>query len=224
MKFSLKIALPVISLLSAPLLAADIANAEWKRKIVHAHLQLYSESCIPTAVELVLILAGRVPSSYYDLQREWKNSKYGTFDIFVGRTIAGLTFHRNFWLPRCAMFPFKGLFSAIDAELNAGRFVIIGLRDDDESPFHAWVIVERLPDGEYLGFSKNGAETMEATDIRRRIISNGGTDFNSYTADEEPNKSPQRNAGAGRAISDEASPSHRALSSEKTACAQSPRG
>ena len=35
-----------------------------------------------------------------------------------------------------------------------------------------------------------------------------------------PNQSPQRNAGTGPAILDEASPSHRALSFEKTACAQ----
>jgi hypothetical protein len=41
----------------------------------------------------------------------------------------------------------------------------------------------------------------------------------------EPNlKSPQHNAGAGPAIPDEAPPSHRASSSEKTACAQPPRG
>ena len=40
----------------------------------------------------------------------------------------------------------------------------------------------------------------------------------------KPNQSLQRNAGAGLAISDEASPSHRASSSEKTACAQPPRG
>ncbi len=40
----------------------------------------------------------------------------------------------------------------------------------------------------------------------------------------EPNQSLQRNAGTGPAISDEASPSHRASSSEKTAWAQPPRG
>jgi hypothetical protein len=127
-KALLKITIPVIGLLlvepaSIRLTAADGASADRMRKIVHAHRQLYAESCIPTAVELVLKLSGRVPSSYYDLQREWKTAPYGTSDGFVGRTIEGLTFHSQFKTPRCAMFPFKGLFAAIDAELEAGRFV-----------------------------------------------------------------------------------------------------
>lgn len=40
----------------------------------------------------------------------------------------------------------------------------------------------------------------------------------------KPNQSPQRNAGAGPATSDEASPPHPASCFERTACAETPRG
>jgi hypothetical protein len=46
----------------------------------------------------------------------------------------------------------------------------------------------------------------------------------SFLEPRSPKKSPQHNAGAGPAIPDEASPSHRALSFAKTAGAQPPRG
>jgi hypothetical protein len=67
--------------------------------------------------------------------------------------------------------------------------VIIGLREDEDGPFHAWVIVERLPDGEYRGFSKDDALTLEATDVRNRIVRNGGTEIDTYTSDE--NEAPE---------------------------------
>ena len=187
-----------ISALEAPIaaleskLVSDVSRADQMRKCADAHMQVYPESCIPMAVELVLKLAGRVATSYYDLQFEWKKKPYGTFDIFVGRTVAGLTFQSNFTMPRGAKFPYKELFATIDKELDAGRFVIIGVRDDDESPFHAWVIAERLPEGEYRGLSKYGMHTLEVTDIKARIISNGGTEIDTYTESEKkPNKAPE---------------------------------
>jgi hypothetical protein len=167
--------------------AKDDANAPcFDRRVIDLHRQLFGWSCIPSSVELVLKLLGRVSPHYYELQKEWQNRKDGCFDDFAGRTIAGVKFDRRYAMTRCAMFPFKGLFAAIDAELASGRFVIVGLENETGDAYHGWVIVERLPGGEYHGFSKAWERTMEATDIKRRIIDIGGTDIGTYTIVEPP--------------------------------------
>ena len=48
--------------------------------VVNSHAQLDDYSCIPSAVELVLKLLGRVPHDFYDLQRAWANRSDGSFN------------------------------------------------------------------------------------------------------------------------------------------------
>jgi len=154
----------------------------FNRAVIDRHRQIFSFSCIPSSVEMVLKLLGRVPSDYYSLQQAWKNKTDGNFDNFEQRTIAGVTFHRQFATARCVMFPLKGLFAAIDAELAQGRYVIVGL-SNDRNGYHAWVIVERLPSGEYRAISKSWEDTIEITDTKRRIEEMQGTDLGTYTLD-----------------------------------------
>jgi hypothetical protein len=49
-------------------------------------------------------------------------------------TIAGLTFHQQYVLPRQHGLPFAGLYAAIDAELDARRYVISVLREQNGGP------------------------------------------------------------------------------------------
>lgn len=100
---------------------------QFDRKIIDGHRQLYSMSCIPSSVEMVLKLLGRVPVSYYSLQRQWKEKADGSFKDFDGKTFAGVTFHQQFTQAHGTDFPLAGLFDTISAELHAGRFVIVGL-------------------------------------------------------------------------------------------------
>src|SRR5579859_2226431 len=138
------------------------AQPAFDRSIIDRHRQVYDNSCVPSAFEMVLKLTGRVPAEYFELQDAWKNKSDGSGRDFDNVTIAGLTFHQLYAQPRRRGFPFAALFAAIDAELDAGRYVITGLRSG-KNMFHAWVIVERLPDGEYRAVSKSGADTIEVS-------------------------------------------------------------
>ena len=51
---------------------------QFELRIIDAHRQLYGMSCIPSSVEMVLKLLGRVPISYYDLQTQSRGSLRGT--------------------------------------------------------------------------------------------------------------------------------------------------
>lgn len=180
-----------LSLLLGTLIAAQSNAAEtsepvprigprYDPAIVDRHEQIADFSCIPSSVELVLKMLGRVPLDYFDLQRSWKVRADACFDDFENRTIAGVTFHRKYAMARCPMFPLKAMFAAIDAELAAGRYVIVGLRNEDGS-FHAWVIVERLPTGEYRAVSKNQKTTIEHIEVKKWITGMQGTDLGIYT-------------------------------------------
>src|SRR5690348_7388152 len=82
--------------------------------IVDQHQQFAAPSCIPSSIEMVLKLEHRVPVDYYELQRAWGKKTDGTFADFDGRSIGGLTFHRQFFLPRTFFFPTSRLFQTID--------------------------------------------------------------------------------------------------------------
>lgn len=157
------------------------ASPAFEKSIVDRHAQIYLASCIPSSVEIVLKLTGRVPPDFFELQEEWKNKTDGSFANFDNVTIAGLTFRRQYALPRDRRFPLRDLFAAIDSELDAGRYVIVGLRSGKHS-FHNWVIVERVAGGEYRAVSKNGRDTMEITNTRAIIRRMKGTDIGTYTA------------------------------------------
>jgi TPR repeat protein len=148
------------------------------RHLIDAHHQRYSMSCIPSAVEMVLKLTGRVPGSYYDQQNLWQDKADGSFHNFDGQTIAGLTFHQQFTQAHGDSFPLADLFTAIDRELQAGRFVIIGLPSGGGT--HDWVIYDEDSNGEFLAVSKDGPRTLENNHVRKTVIEMKGTDIGTY--------------------------------------------
>ena len=135
-------------------------------------------SCIPSAVEMVLKLMGRVPGSYYDQQDLWRDKADGSFHNFDGTTIAGITFHQRFTQAHGDQFPLADLFTAIDRELRAGRFVIIGLPGGDGT--HDWVIYDEDTTGDFLAVSKGGPQTLENDHVRKTITDMKGTDIGTY--------------------------------------------
>jgi hypothetical protein len=175
--------MPVTRSLAAFWLAASsllAAQPTFDRSIIDRHRQTYDGSCIPSSVEMVLKLTGRVPPEFFELQQAWKNKLDGSFADFDNRTIAGLTFHRQFALPRNRRFPLRDLFAAIDAELDAGRYVIVALTSG-KYVYHNWVIVGHSAHSEYRAVSKNGAETIEIANTRAVIRRMKGTDIGTYT-------------------------------------------
>jgi uncharacterized protein len=151
---------------------------KFDRKIVDAHDQRYMMSCIPSSVEMVLKLLGRVPASYYEQQDAWKNKADGSFHEFDGKTIEGVTFYQKFTQAHGDQFPLAELFKAIDLELGAGRYVIVGLPFGDDT--HDWVIYDEDAKGEFLAVSKGGQWTMENNHVWKTITDMKGTDIGVY--------------------------------------------
>lgn len=146
---------------------------------IDAHEQKYVHSCIPSSVEMVLKLLGKVISDYYNLQNEWDNKTTGSLNEFDGKTIEGLTFGVKFGYERNPHFPFTDLFQTIDAELVSGRYVIISLKSE-ENKYHMWVIYEKLKD-DYLAFSKGDKHTIYFNgSVKKCIYSMQGTDILIY--------------------------------------------
>jgi TPR repeat protein len=170
------------ALTAAQLAQADAAPrrhlTRFNRDIIDAHRQTYDFSCIPSAVEMVLKLTGRVSENYYDQQNEWKNKTDGSFHNFDGKTIAGITFHSSFWDAHGREFPLERLFQTIESELQAGRFVIVGLSCSGGT--HDWVIYDENTTGDFLAISKAGERTIEDNHVRRTITHMQGTDIGTY--------------------------------------------
>lgn len=144
---------------------------KFDRKIVDAHEQLFPLSCIPSAAELVLKLLGRAPDSYRDLQLAWQNKWDGCFRDFHNKTFAGVTF-------RYTAGPTEELLAAIERELRAGRFVVIGLRNP--GGWHSWVVYDQDSSGEFLAVSKDRNRTIEERHVKQAILRSGGTDLGTY--------------------------------------------
>ncbi len=172
-------------------LPADLgarATAETARKhltkfdgsIIDSHAQRYDDTCVPSSVEMVLKLLGRVPLSYYDQQDQWKTP--GSFQNFDGKTFNGVTFRLQFWLPRDDNFPLEKLFATIRSELQQGRFVIVGLASS--GGWHNWVIYDEDLNEEFLAVSKWKAKTIHIRDVRTRITKMKGTDIGTYELQE----------------------------------------
>jgi len=162
----------------------DVTPAGFDRLKIDQHRQLFDSSCIPSGVEMVLKLIGRVTEDYFVLQQAWKDKKDGTFADFDRRTVEGVTFRQRFSMRRGSKFPLKKLFAAIDAELIHGRYVLVSLSSDSGS-YHIWVVVQRLSGGGYRALSKNGRETAEIMDTRERIEAMQGTDIVTYTISQD---------------------------------------
>jgi len=147
---------------------------------VTQHKQLDNCSCIPMSVELVLKLLGRVPADYYALQQQWANRTDGSFAAFDGRTLSGVRFKARFTLARDEQFPLDDLFRTIEAELNAGRFVIVSLQVP--GGWHMFVIYAQLPSQEFRALSKfpGRTEVIGCDRVRALIREMKGTDILTY--------------------------------------------
>jgi hypothetical protein len=131
--------------------------------------------------ELVLKLLDRDPADYFALQDNCKNKRDGNFADFDGRTIAGVTFHKQFGQPRGPRFPIDDLFKTIDDELDHGRYVIISLFTGFS--YHMYVIVGRTASGDFHAVSKDGEQILTVTNVKPRVREIGGTDIVTYTLD-----------------------------------------
>lgn len=151
----------------------------FNREVVDAHQQRYGMSCIPMSVEMVLKLLGRVPQQFYELQDAWKEKADGNFSDFDGKSIKGVTFHKQFGSARNNQFPFEKLFATIDSELKAGRFVIVSLASSQVS-WHMYVIFNEDPNGDFVAVSKIGSRTIDAKQVKATIRRMQGTDILTY--------------------------------------------
>jgi hypothetical protein len=149
--------------------------------LVQSHEQLFPSSCIPSGVELLLKLLGSVDPDFVGLQNEWRNRIDGSFADFDGRTLYGIQLRRQFWLPRDDRFPLDRLFTAIDEELDAGRYVIVSLPNGGGG-WHIYLIHARGPDGEFLAVSRTyrSRDILLAADVKARIREARGTDILTY--------------------------------------------
>jgi len=147
------------------------------KSIIDNHEQKYQLSCIPSAVEMVLKLLGKVGIDYYDLQESWKNKANGNFSDFDGKTIKNITFQKLFGNQRCPNFPLQNLFIKIDEELNSDRFVIISLALN--TSWHMFVVYDKFGD-EYKAFTKNWKETQYINNVKETVERMQGTDILVY--------------------------------------------
>jgi hypothetical protein len=171
--------LPLLTIvfLSGYSLRAEVKKP-FDRESIDKHKQIYNMSCIPSGVEMILKLTGRAPAQYYELQNEWKNKADGNFGNFDGKTINGLTFHKQFGEPRNDEFPVKELFAVIHKELKAGRYVEISLQSG--GGWHIYIVYDEIKHGEFIAVSKDGEKTIKEEHVKRIVREMKGTDILTY--------------------------------------------
>jgi len=150
----------------------------YKFEAINKHRQIYASSCIPSCIEMVLKLNKKVDSNFYNYQKIWGNKIDGTFANFDGLLLNGLRFYQKFNILRNTNFPIEDLFMTIDKELLDGRYVIVSLPSD--YGWHMYVICNKLPNGEFVAYSKNGGENMVETNVKQIIQRVKGTDIMIY--------------------------------------------
>jgi len=152
------------------------------KDIAAKHQQIYSMSCIPMSIEMVLKYNNRVAPGYYNLQNNWKDKADGTFRNFDGKIIAGLKFKHQFDIQRGDNFPIDRLFRTIDTELAAGRKVIVSLPSGFNF-WHIYVIDRKMEQDDYLAYSRffNEDKLITKEYIKRWIRGCQGTDILTYT-------------------------------------------
>ena len=155
---------------------------KFDHKIIDAHEQGFPMSCIPSSVEMLLKLLGRVPNSYRDLQLAWQNKSDGCWRDFNGKTFAGVTLRYR------DDYSTDQLFEAIDRELHAGRFVVVGLRNS--GGWHSWVIYDKDTSGEFLAVSKDQSRTIEERHVKEVIRRSQGSDLGTYEFPTSPMRLP----------------------------------
>lgn len=152
-------------------------------EVISQQKQLYGNSCIPSGVEIILKVLGRVDIDYYDLQEEWDDRTDGSFADFDKKELFGVRFtHRFFDIPRGPDFPLDELFQMISDELSNGRLVLISLGMPPR--FHIFAVV-REAEGEFLSISKQGPKTsrnLSERRTKRTVRQMRGTDILTYEA------------------------------------------
>lgn len=153
---------------------------------VQKHKQLYSMSCIPSSVEMVLKYNKKVGTDYFQLQEAWKEKSDGNFSDFDGKTIAGLIFNHRFNQPRKSSFPIENLYKAIEEELKAGRKVIISLPSGPNF-WHIYVLDRQTESGDFVAYSRgyNNNNILEMNNIKALIRAINGTDILTYLPADE---------------------------------------
>ncbi len=73
------------------------------------------------------------------------------------------------------------LFAVIDAEITAGRYVIISLPSGPNMT-HMYVVLERATDGNYIAVTKGHGDGRVQIDVKvkQRVRDRGGTDILTY--------------------------------------------
>lgn len=155
------------------------------KEIIDQHQQKKDNSCVPSSVEMVLKLLGRVKLDFYDLQKGCTN---GCFSEYDGKTINGVTFQRINLAKRNSDFPFEELSQKIKEELLSDRYVIItflGLTSKGKRKFHAYVVYDEDPSqNDFLTVTKASSNgnyvTQFNTGIKSEIRNSKGTDILIY--------------------------------------------
>ena len=153
---------------------------------IDLHHQRPANTCIPSAVEIILKQLGKVPIGFYLLQDGWRGSSFSDID---GKEYFGLRFKAEFTqdaYPRGPDFPLEQLLHKISNELSEGRYVVVSLRGYDSSArrwldcYHMFVIYAEV-DGEFQAVSKNGEETIRVDNVKDYFTHMGGTDILTYS-------------------------------------------
>jgi len=161
-----------------------VHTREYVEGIVNQHNQI-GETCVPSSVEIILKLLGRVPSTYYDLQNDPNNRSFADFDE---RNIMGVNFKRINLAERGPNFPFTQLFQIIDRELDADRYVVFASLGwyNGRRLYHAYVIFgKNQTNDDYYSVTKatalNGNSLTQFDEhVKARIIESQGTDILVY--------------------------------------------
>ena len=165
------------------LLARHFTALPLDPNVLAVHTQIGDLSCVPMAVEFVLKLLGRVPPNFFALQQDWINRSGGAlefndFRVFNGQILYGVRFRSNYTPPvRGGGFPLEELFSIVDDELLARRYVIVSLTVP--GGWHNYIIYNRLPNAEYEAVTK-AQHPEHIANVRQRVIDMEGTDILTY--------------------------------------------
>ena len=145
--------------------------------VLNGHIQLYPNSCVPMAIELVLKLMNKVAIDYYELQKEKCNvSRWG--GDFNNRIFSGTQINLEFDIDRGPNFPLNELFEKISSELDSGRFVNCAVKPDGSSSYHAYIIYGINDEGEFLGISIDYEKSPEyINDMKARLTKEQGSDI-----------------------------------------------
>jgi hypothetical protein len=156
--------------------------------VLTAHKQIYSLSCVPMSVELVLKLLHKLPLNDFPLQLMLGPNNTGAFTEFDSRTRFGVRFKQEFAehqspdFLRGPAFPLDALFNRMREEIAANRYVIVSLESGCKQ-YHMHVVHAYNPSTDdfdavteyYLG------QASRISDVKRQILKMKGTDILTYS-------------------------------------------